>query len=222
MPTPFCQTKRNTINGYQVIVPAVDSLFVTCRPSTIAWLVIAIVINTLNGMFWRRLWSHISKECLETLPLVTYGDTTPAINGILRRMWVSATGQHCSPRIVLRRVFAMFKASYACLFITKTSAAERTITCNCRFLVNAECATIATTDPIRRSPARTQEKKHGPAAIPIAYNVFDAGWKWGRIFFSHVLAPIFDVVREASGAVSAGRFSRLNHYTTMCVKVQIL
>ncbi len=49
------------------IIGIVKLLFVSC-PSAVSRLVAELWINAVNGVFWRRLWSHIRKEAFKTTP----------------------------------------------------------------------------------------------------------------------------------------------------------
>ncbi len=47
-------------------------------PSAVARLIIAVVVDTINGVAGRRLFAHVGKEILKLLPAVANGDPPTA------------------------------------------------------------------------------------------------------------------------------------------------
>ena len=90
--------------------PSVVCLFLRCGPSTVAWFVVAVVIDAVKGM--RRCWplTHVGEEVLELPPALAYGDATPAVAIPLLMSHPRAARDHRFPRSVNRSRPAPFAA----------------------------------------------------------------------------------------------------------------
>lgn len=67
------------IAGTKFSAAGIDRLLGTRRPSAIKWSVITIVVNSIQGIFWRA-FAHATEKRLETIhPLFAHGDPTPAV-----------------------------------------------------------------------------------------------------------------------------------------------
>jgi hypothetical protein len=67
-------------------------LFLGGSPAAVAWLVVAIIVDAINRVFWRRLAAHVSQETLISRqaggaepPSITY-DYSPATISVIRIM----------------------------------------------------------------------------------------------------------------------------------------
>lgn len=78
-------------------------LRLSVRPSTVAGLVVAIIINSIERIFRSRSRSHVGKETLERSPTLTDSDPTAAI--VRKRMIIRilATLPHRIPERILWR-----------------------------------------------------------------------------------------------------------------------
>jgi hypothetical protein len=55
-------------------------LFVPCCPTTIAGLIITIIVDTFYAMLWRRLTTHVGEKVLvAVVPAMTNFDATAAV-----------------------------------------------------------------------------------------------------------------------------------------------
>lgn len=77
------------------------------RPAAIAWLVIAIILNTINRVRGRWFPPHIGKEVLKLLPALTNLDAAPAVILELLIGWRVASIFHRAPRAVLCRTIVV-------------------------------------------------------------------------------------------------------------------
>ena len=78
-------------------------LFFSCRPSAIVRFVVAKVIYAFNGIFRRRLWSHILEELFKAVPPArTHCYATASITVKVRSIMVKTSLFHASPGSVFR------------------------------------------------------------------------------------------------------------------------
>lgn len=77
----------------------IPSLFFRCCPTTIPRLVVAVIVNAIELVLWRRTRSHVLKKRFVTIaPAFTDLDAAPAIS---RKAWVVgilASRNHAGPR----------------------------------------------------------------------------------------------------------------------------
>lgn len=84
-----------------VAVPAVCGLFERCRPSTIAWFVIAVIVDSIYGVFRRWAWPHVRKECRKIIdPSIAYCNSTPSPNVKVSMSRIKATFFDTGPATV--------------------------------------------------------------------------------------------------------------------------
>ncbi len=69
-----------------------------CGPSTVFWSVVAIYVNAVNGMFGRRLVSHVSDEVLKSPPTAAHGYPPASVVAITSNIGLIAAVQHRPPR----------------------------------------------------------------------------------------------------------------------------
>lgn len=93
---PLANRHCDSIVCKQYVCPHIASLFQPSGPAAISLAVIAVHINAVNRVLWRRRQAHIRKEHLERVPFVTNQNAPPAVVFILS---VSATMQHAAPRL---------------------------------------------------------------------------------------------------------------------------
>lgn len=106
------------------------SLFCACRPMTIAWLIVAIVIDSVNHMFRRWTRSHVFKEVLKCLPSRADSYATPAVSVVADGVFVRAAFQHSLPDAMFRSVMHAVPSISAMAapstpFASKVSAIDR-------------------------------------------------------------------------------------------------
>lgn len=110
---PFRERERLTKGRYVDSIAAVVLLFLTVRPLTI-WRpavantirtfptrVVALVVNTIKGVFNARSWAHIGKEVGGTTPSLADPDTSPAVAIVIRRPFIEYALAHGIPRAIV-------------------------------------------------------------------------------------------------------------------------
>lgn len=89
-------------DSHQHVIAFVPALLQACRPATILWRVVAVIIDALDQRA-RRTWSHICRKGLERLaPAVAYGNATPAVIGVLGACRQPTSLTHGGPHAVQR------------------------------------------------------------------------------------------------------------------------
>lgn len=92
------------IEGYQLSVSTIAGLLLRCSPPNILWLVISIIVNTVNRVLDRWRIPNIFQKCLKGMPPLwtnSYSATTIAvISGILG---ISTSTYNLRPRTVFLR-----------------------------------------------------------------------------------------------------------------------
>lgn len=183
MTTPFCDSTSNTINLNPVIIPAVDGLLIIGRPSAITRLIVAAVVDALQGVEWRRFRAHVGKEVVKALPTFADGNAAPAISWVLRSFGILAALLHGAPRPVFRRVaFAMRRIPGCHLLTTQTATTQGATAYQGAPLMSAERSTITTGDPIAGFFAGVREVNDCPTTVSVANNALNT---WGK-FITHV------------------------------------
>jgi hypothetical protein len=79
-------------------VPTVSDLFEFCGPTTVARLVVAVVVDTIYGMYGAWLRPHVRCEVLESKwaePAFADRDSSTAVIGPVFDVGVAATCKHC-------------------------------------------------------------------------------------------------------------------------------
>lgn len=98
-------------------IPFVSLLGFPVCPSTIFWRIIAIVINPINGHFSGRL-PHVRNKVCVIMPSFANGNSSSAIEFVLRKILVIASLLHATPNLIARwiRVFISHSASGSAMF----------------------------------------------------------------------------------------------------------
>ncbi len=87
------------------VASAIPLLLFTDSPATVLRAISEIVVDPLDRMLIARSISDISQECGETIsPSLADRYSTPAVVGIMLRLWIEAALSHSSPRIVFRYI----------------------------------------------------------------------------------------------------------------------
>ena len=90
----------------KLLPPLINSLLVACGPSAVARLVVAVVVDAIQGMRLRRFTPHIVKEVLEgapriRVPSVADRDPAPAIVRVTDVLRVVTALSHRKPCDIL-------------------------------------------------------------------------------------------------------------------------
>ena len=111
------------------IVPraAIIVLFDPCSPATIPRLVIAVVVDAIDGVFRARPWPHIGQEVFELSPTLTHGDPAATPIFIVLRIGIIAAPAQLRPTLILRGVLASFTLAMLNHALTPLSTASFSI-----------------------------------------------------------------------------------------------
>ena len=128
---------------------AVSALLNSGRPSAIAGLIVAIVVDAVNGMLGRRARRHVIQKRFKVFPSLADLDAAPAIARIAISVWVPAPLDHAKPNWMKRmarqamRLQLFFSETTTRFCVTRAqSLCER-----CAF-----CTAIAATKPMQEFP----------------------------------------------------------------------
>jgi hypothetical protein len=83
-----------------LLQPPVTSLFGLSRPTTIAGLVISVIVNSIQRKLGRRTLSHVGKKVLKLMPSLTDSNASSAIAVEPRLVRVFAAIEHVAPSVV--------------------------------------------------------------------------------------------------------------------------
>lgn len=80
----------------------IPSLFASCGPTTIARLIVPVIVDSIQGQA-NRPWSYIGQKCLERMsPTITHQNSSAAVVLIGQNIRIKTTPQHGRPDTVLR------------------------------------------------------------------------------------------------------------------------
>lgn len=105
--------KNTTDAGFASLVWAsISDLIRFCSPSAVAWLIVSVIINSVERQtFWP--WSHINVKSLKTLnPSITHFDSSTAISMVISKIFIPASIQHRLPRSPNWRAFHSVRFSH--------------------------------------------------------------------------------------------------------------
>src|SRR5437773_1619564 len=74
-------------------------------PAAVLWLVVPVVVDSVDGMGRRGARAHIYEECQEVMtPTIAHRDSAAAVVRIASRLRIRAAREHARPGPVFRRV----------------------------------------------------------------------------------------------------------------------
>lgn len=113
-------------------ISAIGALLFPRSPATIAWLVVAIVVDAINRMLGRGTDAYVSKEILKFKPSVADFYSSAAVPRVTLFVRVSAAPKHSRPYFVFRplatrhrSVGTVAKINLAHPQVAETSATSR-------------------------------------------------------------------------------------------------
>ena len=116
---------RPPVNDIPSAIP-IPTLMLSGRPSTVAWLVIAVVVSTLKRVLRRWSVSHVRMKPHKVSPLWADGDAASSVSIIHLIGDIRASTDHGAPRPVFgRTAHAVHVAHFAEVFLGKASAGRR-------------------------------------------------------------------------------------------------
>lgn len=109
-----------------MIISFVHAIIAMADPLTVAWLVIAAVINAVYCIFWWTI-PHVIKESEKRIsPFLGNLNTSSTIIGVIARLWIVAALNHATPNIEFPR-FALAVRCFSatgCAIMTRCLSLE--------------------------------------------------------------------------------------------------
>lgn len=109
--TPFQQCHSFASKLHKNGGALIDRLLKQCGPSAIVRCIVAVVVNAVDRMIWRRRQTHICQEIIKQLPSVTHFNAAAAVIRVGRFFRVIATFFYSLPYLINRRSRASVSAS---------------------------------------------------------------------------------------------------------------
>lgn len=99
---PFNQALPLTTELTIAIRPSVLLLLLTSCPSTVAWFVVAVVVDSIDRVTFRRSIAHISNKILERIfPAIAHFNSSAAVAMVFRAVCVFTAIVHALPDVIL-------------------------------------------------------------------------------------------------------------------------
>jgi hypothetical protein len=136
---PFGNQSRFSVEGNSMKSAPISRLLLCCCPSAVAWFVISIAVQAINGVFGRWFSAHVFQKIDDRCkPSFANPNAAPTVIFIVRRLWIVATLFHPYPRRVFggwhrANYFSMFSTRFGRNKYSPTSAAFGPA-CNEKFL----------------------------------------------------------------------------------------
>jgi len=172
---PFAETLASAVQCQELGAPRIARLFVSWHPSTVARLVIAVVVDTLNRMTVRAR-IHVGLEVLEVLP--SFADRNSSTSVVVELwMWlVGASTAHVFPSVINRcrllvgaiAVLLCRSTSGADLFRSQAAAALTLASAQEMCPNGASHSAVTGADVARVMPIAFSPFAHRPSSEPLA------------------------------------------------------
>jgi len=150
------------VPGGRQVPGLIARLLLSCRPSTIARLIVALVVDAVEGMFGRRARAQIGVEIRKRFaPASAYVDAASAVSVPPIQERVAASASHLLPRFVLGRgAHAMSLRRFRGPFSLKTAATAVSVRSEVSQLSLTEIAAGAPTEPVALLAGRRHEMEN--------------------------------------------------------------
>lgn len=151
-----------------------------CRPATVAWFVIPVVVNAVDACSNKRPFSHVSQKVDEGMPpSVAYTYSSCAVVFVLRIVGIVASGLHHLPR----RVFW-------CSMTTalRLASASARLCASLAKIATGHSGCVATLAAAKPHGLLPDEMKidHDEISVGLPAFVFDSSIDYGRVALSHL------------------------------------
>lgn len=199
---PLGKSSAFTAKFYDAIVPFVSPLLFACRPAHVGWLVVSVVIFTIQCMFFAWPVANVLEEGSEVIaPFFAHCNSACAITGIACITWVVASTFRAHPNLVFGRV------PHPVLSLAATASLHSSRVEVSRFR-NGCLPAIAPAFPVMVvSSFATIFNHEQPTKSPV-HQVFESGVRRDRMNFSHSGSTPF-LVRTGIDASTSTRFVSL-------------
>ena len=102
--TPFRQRQRLAVVCVSDVLLRIAGLLRRCSPSHVTGFIMAVIVDTVQRMRWRRLRPHVGKERLELVaPCFAYSDAASTVSRKVLIFGIKAAGAHRVPLRIFRR-----------------------------------------------------------------------------------------------------------------------
>lgn len=155
--TYFCPLrccKANIVNCYFINTSPIYRLFFWCSPTNISRFIIAVIVNTVNRIYWRWSTSNIIKKCHKIIfPFIAYCYSTATVIFKCKFIRIKATCKYSPPCYIFRSfAHSMSGCSFLEKFLGQATAAfsvarPKFRAINCRYFTTSTLA-----DPISSAP----------------------------------------------------------------------
>lgn len=122
--SPCLQYLGTSESGYQAASTRICHLLLACRPSAIAGLIVAAIVNALYFRRWKRTLAHVFQKIGEFAPAFTYRDTSAAVMVPVLKFWVATSAINLYPCLVRARAVGSVLSCVACLPFVGFAAAR--------------------------------------------------------------------------------------------------
>lgn len=212
---PCFSTHGFAVQSKQPVLGIVGSLFLFRAPLAVFWLIVAIVVDSVQRIAWTWFCSHVFYEVRKRLsPLIAHSDASSAISTVMRGVWIVASCFHHLPRLIFRSV------ARAMLMVSHTAArrsvpASKMASCYGNFFT-----ALASTKPNGSSATIFAcVAKYGQRAVQVSCFIFRALRNNNRLIFSHLTFLYNDMVVRAVWKCQVP--SGLLYLSTHALKIQL-
>lgn len=184
---PILRAKRGSVFSQHAVPSRVPHLLRLHDPSAISRLVISIVVNAINGVFWAWSLSHIGEKVSERQPAVANGYSTTTVSCKLWPSLSCASSHDPFPNAILAGlIHAVLCMLLTTSFAIEASAASRPFRKKAGLENEARGAAFAKTMPFRRH-TRLVSRYDGESSEYASYEVpgFRSPSSAARIGVSH-------------------------------------
>lgn len=148
-PTPFSDRVRDSVKRNAMITARIVGLLYFSRPTAVLRTVVAVRINTVNGMLRAWLLAHVGKERLEVVPPFADRDAAPAVVTIDARPWIETSFLDFDPRVVFGGSCSPVRTrSGASQFALQAPTRFRTVFCQMISAFACNSSAVAATRPV--------------------------------------------------------------------------
>ena len=150
---PVCPTQSFAVVSEPAVVPFVVRLLDMGGPTAIIFRVWPVIIATVYLVLWGRSWTHIFIKALKRVaPFVGHRYPSPAIVGVVLRLWILGPFNNAAPNAIFRQVrHTVFIVASTCKFALKATAGLRIAGSRAR--LNDPCRIAAHAHAFPRSEA---------------------------------------------------------------------
>lgn len=145
--------------------PSIAGLLAFGGPATVAWFVMAVVVDALDRVRGRRLRPHVGEKGREVVaPAIADRDTAATVIGVVVRVLIEAARFHSGPRDILAGLLARARVP-----MCRRAAAGRRVADPQVCSANRGIApAVAAADPIGRSRSALGATNGGQQSVSFA------------------------------------------------------